>query len=96
MKKVAVYIDGSNFYFSIKKKFNCKVDIEKFCKKIVGENELIKVNYYIAPVEQFSNPEICAEQQHLFRKLKKISIKIFSSPNKKENYQIIYKFINHN
>ena len=73
MKRVAIYIDGSNFYFSIKKRFNCKVDIEKFCKKLVGENNLIKINYYISPVEQFSNPEMYAEQQRFFRKLKKIN-----------------------
>jgi len=71
-KKIAVYIDGSNFYFSIKNVFNFKIDIEKFCKKIVGDNELIKINYYIAPVEQFSNPKMYAEQQSFFEKLKKV------------------------
>jgi uncharacterized LabA/DUF88 family protein len=70
--KIVIYIDGSNFYFSIKKTFNCKVDIEKLCKKLVGSNELVKINYYIAPIEQFSNPEMYAEQQSFFEKLKKI------------------------
>jgi len=37
-KKIVVYINGSNFYFSVKKAFNYKVDIEKFCKKLVKEN----------------------------------------------------------
>jgi len=32
MKKISIYIDGSNFYFSIKNKFNSKVNIEKFVK----------------------------------------------------------------
>ena len=72
MKRIIIYIDGSNFYFSIKKKFNCKVDIEKFCKKLVGGNNLVKINYYIASIDQFSNPEMYAEQQRFFRKLKKI------------------------
>ncbi|MFH1522181.1 MAG: NYN domain-containing protein [archaeon] len=71
MKKIAVYIDGSNFYFSIKKKFNCKIDIEKFCKKLIGINSLIKINYYIAPVG-LSNPKMYLEQQKFFEKLKKI------------------------
>lgn len=71
-KKIAIYIDGSNFYFSVKKTFNCKVDIEKFCKKLAGNNELVKISYYIAPVEQFSNPKMYAEQQSFFEKLKKI------------------------
>jgi len=70
--KIVIYIDGSNLYFSIKKTFNCKVDVEKLCKKIVGNNELVKINYYIAPVEQFSNPKMYAEQQSFFEKLKKI------------------------
>ena len=72
-KRVAIYIDGSNFYFSIKKTFNCKINIEKFCSKIIGNNELVKINYYIAPIEQFSNPEMYAEQQSFFEKLKKIN-----------------------
>jgi uncharacterized LabA/DUF88 family protein len=71
-RKVAVYIDGSNFYFSVKKTFGCKLDIEKFCKQILGDHELVKINYYIAPVEQFSNLKMYAEQQSFFEKLKKI------------------------
>jgi len=69
--RIAVYVDGSNFYFSVKKTFNCKVDIEKFCKKLIDENELIKINYYIAPVGE-SNPDMYAEQQRFLEKLRKI------------------------
>lgn len=72
MKKVSIYIDGSNFYFSIKNKFNCKIDIEKFCKKLAEENELISIKYYIAPVEQSNNPEMYAGQQSFFDKLREI------------------------
>ncbi|MBT4166263.1 NYN domain-containing protein [archaeon] len=71
-KNIIVYIDGSNFYFSIKKTFNCKIDIEKFCKKLVENNELVKINYYISPIVQSSNPKMYAEQQSFFEKLKKI------------------------
>ncbi len=71
-KRIAIYIDGSNYYFSIKKTFNLKVDLGKFCKKLVNDNELIKINYYTAPIEQFSNPILYAEQQSFFEKLKKI------------------------
>ena len=69
--KIVIYIDGSNLYFSIKKTFNCKVDIEKFCKKLTDNNELIKINYYISPVGE-SNPEMYVEQQRFFERLKKI------------------------
>jgi len=71
MKRVVIYIDGSNFYFSIKKKFGCKIDIEKFCKKLTGENDLIKINYYISPVGE-SNPEMYIEQQRFLESLRKI------------------------
>jgi uncharacterized LabA/DUF88 family protein len=71
--KIAIYIDGSNFYFSIKKRFNVKVDIEKFCKDLVGKNELVTINYYTAPIDRLSNPEMYANQQKFFEKLKKIT-----------------------
>ena len=64
-KKVAVYIDGSNLYFSIKNAFKCKIDLKKFCEKLVSNNDLVKINYYISPVGD-SNPEMYAEQQRFF------------------------------
>ena len=72
-KKVIIYIDGSNFYFSIKNKFNIKVDIEKFCKKLVGNKDLVKINYYIAPLTQKTHPNQYLEQQKFFEELKKIN-----------------------
>ena len=71
-KKIAIYIDGSNLYFSVKKTFQYKVNIEKFCIKLTGNNELIKINYYIAPVERLSKPEMYIEQQRFLEKIKKI------------------------
>jgi uncharacterized LabA/DUF88 family protein len=70
-RKVVIYIDGSNFYFSIKKTFNCKIDIEKFCKKLSEDYDLISINYYIAPVGE-ANPKMYIEQQRFFEKLRKI------------------------
>ena len=70
--KLAIYIDGSNFYFSVKNTFDCKIDIEKFCKKLSKNSKLIKINYYTAPVQRLNNPEMYAEQQKFFEKLKKI------------------------
>lgn len=72
-KKTAIYIDGSNFYFSVRKRFNRKVDIEKFCKKLVENNELVKINYYISPLNQETHPEKYLEQQKFFDELRKIS-----------------------
>jgi uncharacterized LabA/DUF88 family protein len=70
-KKIIIYIDGSNFYFSVKKTFECRIDIERFCKKLVGKNDLIKINYYTSPVGE-SNPLGYSEQQRFFERLKKI------------------------
>jgi len=32
-RRVVIYIDGSNFYFSIKNIFHCKINIEKFSER---------------------------------------------------------------
>ena len=59
MKKVVIYIDGSNFYFSVKNKFDSKLNIEKFCQKLVRNKEFalrlettddIGVQYYGAEI----------------------------------------------
>lgn len=71
-KKVSIYVDGSNFYFSVKKTFNCKIDIELFCKKLVGNDDLISINYYISPVGE-TNPKVYVEQQRFLERLKKIN-----------------------
>ena len=72
MKKVIVYIDGSNFYFSVKSRFNVKLDIEKFCAKLTKDKNLACIKYYIAPIDQFSNPNMYAKQQSFFDNLREI------------------------
>ena len=72
MRKVVIYIDGSNFYFSMKRKFNCKIDIENFCRKLSKDCDLVKIKYYIAPVQQSTNEKMYAEQQSFFDKLREI------------------------
>jgi uncharacterized LabA/DUF88 family protein len=71
LKKDIIYIDGSNFYFSVKNTFKCKIDIEKFCKKLSRDFNLVLIKYYISPVGE-SNPEMYSEQQRFFEKLRKI------------------------
>lgn len=72
MKRVIIYIDGSNLYFSVKKKFDCKIDIRKLCEKLAGDDQLVKIKYYIAPIEQISNPDMYSKQQSFFDKLREI------------------------
>jgi len=93
LKRVVIYIDGNNFYFSIKKTFNCKVDINKFCRKLTGNDNLVKINYYISPVEQFSNPKMYAEQQSFFeilRKFDKFNIVFGRLEKRKQDGKIFY------
>ncbi len=71
MKRIFIYLDGSNFYFSVKNKFNCKIDIEKFCNKLIGKNKLLEIKYYTAPVGE-TNPEMYVEQQRFLEKLREI------------------------
>ncbi len=72
-KRVAIYIDGSNLYFSVKKAFNAKIDLKRLCEKLTAGKKLVKINYYIAPVDQFSNSELYAQQQSFLEKIKEIS-----------------------
>jgi uncharacterized LabA/DUF88 family protein len=72
MKKVSIYIDGSNLYFSAKNKFNSKLDIKKLCDKLSSNYELVDIKYYIAPIQQSSNEEMYAQQQSFFDKLREI------------------------
>ena len=72
IKKVIIYIDGSNFYFSVKKKFGKNIDIGKFCEKLASKNQLVSIKYYISPIDRLSNSKMYANQQKFFEKLKKI------------------------
>jgi len=72
MKRIAIYIDGSNFYFSLKKRFTTQINVEKFCKKLASEDDLVKINYYLAPVDSERNPKLFAVQQRFISNLRKI------------------------
>ena len=88
-----IYIDGSNFYFSIKNKFNTKINIKKFCQKLVGNKELIKINYYIAPLNQKTHPKQYLEQQKFFdelRKIDKLNIILGRLEKRKRDGKIFY------
>jgi len=94
MKRVAIYVDGSNFYFSMKNRFNCFIDLSKFCNKLVGDDNLVKINYYISPVEQIKNPEMYARQQSFFDKIREIdNLKIIFGRLEKRKQDGKYYFI---
>lgn len=76
VKRVSVYIDGANFYggmTSINKKFtDTKFDFENYIKYLVGEDKLVKVNYYNALIKKKINEKIWQKQKDFFERLKKI------------------------
>ncbi len=77
MKKISIFIDGVNFFHglkSINKNYSdlC-FDFEKFVKKIVGNNDLVNVYYYNAPLKEKFNKWIYWQQVKFFDRLRKIS-----------------------
>jgi len=76
VKKVSIYIDGANFYHGLKtidhRYSDIFFDFEKFVKNIVGEDELVNVYYYNAPLKENLNKYVYWNQMKFFGRLKKI------------------------
>ena len=49
-KRIMIFIDGSNFYYSTHKK-NKKVDFERLIKELSKEGQLVQAFYYVAPLD---------------------------------------------
>ncbi|MEK6842203.1 MAG: NYN domain-containing protein, partial [Nanoarchaeota archaeon] len=67
----------SNFYHLAKLNYNIsKVDFEKLANKFIDSDseELVKINYFIAPVNQQEKPELYSKQQKFFEQIKKNSL----------------------
>ncbi|MEK6862149.1 MAG: NYN domain-containing protein [Nanoarchaeota archaeon] len=72
-ERVAIFIDGSNFYHSSKKlKISDKVNFQKLANELIGNRELVKVFYYNSPLDISVNPKIYWKQQKFFDMLRKI------------------------
>jgi len=75
-KRVSIYIDGANFYYGLKtinqRYSDIFFDFEKFVKEIVGENKLITIYYYNAPLKENFNKYVYWNQMNFFGRLKKI------------------------
>ena len=76
VRRICVYIDGANFYgglTSINKRFSdTKFDFESYIKYLVGEEKLIKINYYNALIKKKINEKIWEKQKDFFERLRKI------------------------
>jgi len=73
-KKVAVYFDGSNFYHLSRLNYKInKVDFGKLANKFIdlSSEEIVKINYFIAPVNQQEKPDLYSKQQKFFSQISK-------------------------
>jgi len=77
--KTMIFIDGSNFYFSLKKSFNkTNIDFKKFTDFLAEDNKLVKLLYYNAPLNRKENEEEYRKQQKFFNYLTNLDfVKIY-------------------
>ena len=72
-ERVAVFIDGSNLYHSLKQRFGkASIDFQEFCARLVGERALFRIYYYNAPLDQTKEPERYRDQQRFFASLRSV------------------------
>ena len=73
IERVAIFIDGSNFYHSTKKlKIINKVNFQKLVNELVENRTLINVFYYNAPLDISVDPKVYWNQQKFFNVLRRI------------------------
>ena len=71
--RIMVFIDGSNFYYSLKKSFSTsKIDFQRFINFLSNDYNLVNILYYNAPLNSKDNAEEYKKQQRFFEYLKKI------------------------
>lgn len=75
MKRVVLFIDGSNFYYGLKYIYGENQELSNFNflklgEKLSSKNDLIRVYYYNAPLDYKNNPDKYAKQQKFFDKVK--------------------------
>lgn len=75
MVRVAIFIDGANFYYGLKSIYeNSKklsnFNFKKFGEVLTGKRKLIKIFYYNAPLDFSKDPEKYARQQRFFERVK--------------------------
>jgi len=74
-ERIIIFIDGSNFYHSVKDTFavhDNEVDFGKLVEILREDRLLIGVYYYNAPLDRGYNEQIYWKQQKFFSELRKI------------------------
>src|SRR3989344_3993659 len=74
-ERVCIFIDGSNFYHSIRSSFDLhdsQIDFQKIIELLRKDRLLIGTHYYNAPLDRGYNKFIYGKQQKFFAELRKI------------------------
>ena len=71
-ERVAIFIDGSNLYYSLKDLKIKKISFKKLLSSLTENSLLISTFYYNAPLDISVNKNIYWEQQKFFSFLRKI------------------------
>jgi uncharacterized LabA/DUF88 family protein len=74
-ERIIIFIDGSNFYHSLKDSFDFHdndVDFKKLIENLKSNRILVSVHYYNAPLDRGYNEKIYWKQQKFFSELVKI------------------------
>jgi uncharacterized LabA/DUF88 family protein len=73
MEKVAIFIDGSNLYWSLKEQFGrTRIDIGLLSHKVLGNRELTRIYYYYAPLNDVEFPDAARDQRKFLGALSRI------------------------
>ena len=73
MKRVAVFIDGNNFYFGLRKLYGKNrslknFDFQRFAKFLAGKEKVTAIYYYNALLDVEHNTEKYNSQKEFFEK----------------------------
>jgi len=71
-ERVAIFIDGSNFYHSLKNLRVKEIDFQKLIRLLIKERLLINVFYYNAPLDISIDEKKYWEMQRFFEMLRKL------------------------
>ena len=73
-ERVAIFIDGSNFYHSTKKilKMDERINFQKFLDVLTGNRKLVNAFYYVAPLDITANTKKYWKHQKFLNTLNKI------------------------
>ena len=76
-KRLAVFIDGNNFYFGLRKLYGKEkslknFDFEKFSRFLAEKEKIVAIYYYNALLDREHNPEKYESQKEFFERLRQI------------------------